>query len=80
LETCLKKAFSCEKINYLMLMMIDPDVHFHVIPRYSGPIVFAEKEFIDAAWPGPPDLARINQTDDVVNRQIIDYLCKNWQH
>ena len=25
-----------ERINYLMLMMVDPHVHFHVIPRYSG--------------------------------------------
>ena len=25
-----------ERINYLMLMMVDPHVHFHVIPRYQG--------------------------------------------
>ena len=25
-----------ERINYLMLMMVDPDVHFHVIPRYTA--------------------------------------------
>src|SRR3990170_3968782 len=24
-----------DKINYLMLMMVDPHVHFHVIPRYA---------------------------------------------
>ena len=33
LETALAKAFHYDKINYLMLMMVDPDVHFHVIPR-----------------------------------------------
>ena len=37
IENALKKAFAYEKINYLMLMMVDPNVHFHVIPRYSEP-------------------------------------------
>ena len=35
IERALKAAFAYEKINYLMLMMVDPNVHFHVIPRYS---------------------------------------------
>ena len=45
-----------ERINYLMLMMVDPHVHFHVLPRYSGTRVWAGIEFADAGWPGPPDL------------------------
>ncbi|HRB22110.1 MAG TPA: HIT family protein, partial [Nitrosomonas sp.] len=28
LEAALAKAFQYNKINYLMLMMVDPDVHF----------------------------------------------------
>ena len=36
IEHALKAAFAYEKINYLMLMMVDPNVHFHVLPRYSG--------------------------------------------
>ena len=34
LEKRLQDAFQYEKINYLMLMMVDPHLHFHVIPRY----------------------------------------------
>src|SRR5262245_16023838 len=34
-ETALRELVAYERINYLMLMMVDPDVHFHVIPRYS---------------------------------------------
>ena len=45
-----------ERINYLMLMMVDPHVHFHVIPRYSGSREWGGVEFADAGWPGPPDL------------------------
>ena len=50
-------AFSgYERINYLMLMMVDPNVHFHVIPRYSAPRSWNGIDFPDAGWPGPPQL------------------------
>jgi len=45
-----------ERINYLMLMMVDPHVHFHVIPRYSEARRWNGIEFGDAGWPGPPRL------------------------
>ena len=48
IETALSKAFHYDKINYLMLMMVDPDVHFHVLPRYAQPETFAGLEFTDA--------------------------------
>jgi diadenosine tetraphosphate (Ap4A) HIT family hydrolase len=40
-----------------MLMMVDPNVHFHVIPRYSKPRQWRKIQFVDACWPGPPNLA-----------------------
>jgi diadenosine tetraphosphate (Ap4A) HIT family hydrolase len=45
-----------DKINYLMLMMVDPDVHFHVVPRYGSTQTFETVQFHDAGWPGPPQL------------------------
>lgn len=45
-----------EKINYLALMMVDPHVHFHVLPRYGKTQIFAGCEFPDPGWPGIPDL------------------------
>jgi len=45
-----------ERINYLMLMMVDPHVHFHVIPRYSEARRWNGIEFGDAGWPSPPRL------------------------
>jgi diadenosine tetraphosphate (Ap4A) HIT family hydrolase len=55
-------AFSAyERINYLMLMMVDPNVHFHVIPRYSGARVWDGVEFPDEGWPGPPQLGNAVQ-------------------
>ena len=29
------QELNCEKINFLALMMNDPIVHFHILPRYS---------------------------------------------
>ena len=56
IERSLAEFTSFEKINYLMLMMVDPNVHFHVIPRYQGSRTWEGKEFADAGWPGPPQL------------------------
>jgi diadenosine tetraphosphate (Ap4A) HIT family hydrolase len=36
IEALLSAQVGYQKINYLMLMMVDLDVHFHVIPRYGG--------------------------------------------
>ena len=46
-----------ERINYLMLMMVDPHVHLHIIPRYPGEREWNGLKFHDLSWPGPPDLA-----------------------
>jgi diadenosine tetraphosphate (Ap4A) HIT family hydrolase len=56
IEPALKAFARYERINYLMLMMVDPNVHFHVIPRYSVPRNWAGIEFPDVGWPGPPQL------------------------
>jgi diadenosine tetraphosphate (Ap4A) HIT family hydrolase len=51
IENNMKKLFSFDKINYLALMMVDKHVHFHVLPRYSVPLKFAEKKYKDSHWP-----------------------------
>jgi diadenosine tetraphosphate (Ap4A) HIT family hydrolase len=78
IETTLSKAFHFDKINYLMLMMVDPDVHFHVLPRYAQPRPFAGLEFTDAGWPAAPDLGHVNATDSAINQQIIDFIQSYW--
>jgi len=57
IERALAAFTAYEKINYLMLMMVDPNVHFHVIPRYAGSRSWHGTEFADAGWPGVPQLA-----------------------
>ena len=36
-EQLLSEAVAYDRINYLMLMMVDPYVHFHIFPRYEAP-------------------------------------------
>ena len=56
IERALARFTRYERINYLMLMMVDPNVHFHVVPRYSQPRTWNGIEFADPGWPGPPRL------------------------
>lgn len=56
IERALRATFDPQKINYLALMMVDPNVHFHVIPRYSASREFEGSTFGDATWPKPPDV------------------------
>lgn len=56
IETVLHAAIDHTKLNYMMLMMVDPHVHFHVIPRYEGSRSFEGRVFTDAGWPKLPAL------------------------
>lgn len=78
IERTLPNLVSYRKLNYLMLMMVDPDVHFHVIPRYEGTAQFDGREFADHGWPGPPALAQFTETDAAANAAIVARLKGAW--
>lgn len=63
-EKWLQKAFQAEKFNYMALMMKDPEVHFHVIPRYSQPVIFNTKTYPDIDWPLKTNLEALDMSDD----------------
>lgn len=64
IELALTTAIDYEKINYLMLMMVDPHVHFHVFPRYKGAHQLNSLAVIDHGFPGQPDLTKFVELDD----------------
>jgi len=71
IEAALTKAVDYTKINYLMLMMVDPHVHFHVIPRYEGGRGYAGIDVTDAGWPKVPALAEARAlTEDEIEKLI----------
>jgi diadenosine tetraphosphate (Ap4A) HIT family hydrolase len=71
-EALLKTKIDYQRINYLMLMMVDPHVHFHVFPRYEGVREGAGVSIPDQGWPGPPELASARKLDDL---EISGLLC-----
>ena len=77
-ERLLAEAFAYDKINYLMLMMVDPDVHFHVLPRYAQPRLFAGRSCVDAAWPGPPDLGHDLDLGADATASLVEQLRGRW--
>ena len=50
-EATLKKVFNCELIHHLLLMLKDKHTHFHIIPRYQTPKLFAGREWQDDMQP-----------------------------
>ncbi|MBW2387403.1 MAG: HIT family protein [Deltaproteobacteria bacterium] len=71
IERVLGELFQFDKINYLMLMMVDPDVHFHVLPRYAEGREYQGLQFEDASWPGPPDITAANEFPAEVKQALI---------
>ena len=77
-ETMLQNAVGYEKINYLMLMMVDKDVHFHVFPRYDGEKSYRDLTVPDAGWPGPPRLDAFVQPGVDATAAMISHLQAHW--
>ena len=78
IERVLDNAFRFDKINYLMLMMIDPDVHFHVLPRYAENRRFGALTFEDPGWPGPPRLDHATEVDATAFQELLASLRDAW--
>jgi diadenosine tetraphosphate (Ap4A) HIT family hydrolase len=74
IEAALTQAVGYAKINYLMLMMVDPHVHFHVLPRYDGERSGAGLTVGDAGWPGQPDLGQAIKLDKTQIAALIGWL------
>ena len=78
IETALKAAVSYDKINYLMLMMVDPHVHFHVIPRYEGARDAEGLRIEDAGWPKTPALGEAVTLDEAQTARLAGWLKGLW--
>ncbi len=56
IEGTLRQTFEIDGLNYLMLMMVDKHVHYHVLPRYANTAFLNNRPFPDSGWPGLPAL------------------------
>ena len=74
IEAALARAVDYARLNYLMLMMVDPNVHFHVVPRYEGARDWNGREFIDVGWPKVPDLGHAVALEGEELASLVDWL------
>ena len=77
-ERLLKGFVDYERINHLVLMMVDPDVHFHAIPRYQGTRHFGGLGIEDSAWPNPPQLGSAVELAPDVLAALTAELRQRW--
>jgi diadenosine tetraphosphate (Ap4A) HIT family hydrolase len=78
IEAALARAVQHEKINYLMLMMVDPHVHLHVVPRYEGRREACGVEVTDSGWPKVPALGEAVALEPEQVEALVGYLKGFW--
>ena len=75
IERTLRRFSRYEQINHLMLMMVDPHVHFHILPRYAGERRLGVCDYEDKGWPGLPDLTATQPATEA----LIEALRDSWR-
>ncbi len=78
IESALSAAVGYDRINYLMLMMVDPHVHFHVLPRYEGSRDKAGLTIADEGWPKVPNLGIATKLDPAQISEWVAWLKSHW--
>jgi diadenosine tetraphosphate (Ap4A) HIT family hydrolase len=61
-----------------MLMMVDPHVHYHVIPRYEGEREALGVRVADAGWPKVPALGEAVTLEPGQVEALAGYLRGFW--
>jgi diadenosine tetraphosphate (Ap4A) HIT family hydrolase len=79
IENALRRFVNYDRINWLMLMMVDPQVHFHVIPRYASPREFEGISFVDGGWPALPQLGGGIASDESLRDRLIRTIRSHWE-
>lgn len=78
-EHTVRRLAPASKFNYLALMMVDPNPHFHAIPRYATDVHFGGIAFTDTTFPSPPDLTAVNELTANQLEDVRRWMQENWQ-
>ena len=78
IEKALRAFCDFERINYLMLMMVDPNVHFHILPRYSGVREWQDIQFEDQGWPGLPQLKLVVELSPIQITALLNQVKRHF--
>ena len=61
-----------------MLMMVDREVHYHVLPRYANDQTHDGEVFFDPGWPAAPDLSAGPELEGDALARIVQELRAEW--
>lgn len=78
IEKTLSNLFKYDRINYLLLMMRDKYVHFHVIPRYASSRDVYGITCTDRTWPMPPDITKPLDISETGIQLLTEFIKDNW--
>ena len=78
IEAALGERVAYARINYLMLMMVDPHVHYHVIPRYDGERAAEGLSIADTGWPKLPVLGDAVELGADRIEELVGWLKQGW--
>lgn len=78
IERVLASVLAPDKLNYLALMMVDPEVHFHVLPRHAAPVELGGAVFEDVFWPGPAEITSALEITASVRAELLERLRAAW--
>lgn len=73
-EKLAKETFGAVRINVVCLMMNDPFIHYHVLPRFDKDVSFAELKWKDEFWPGAPVFKPVITDDLLLSKLKEEYL------
>ena len=79
-ERAVCRLAPASKFNYLALMMVDPNPHFHAIPRYAAEVNFGGIVFSDVEFPKPPVLTIAHELTTIQLETVRQLLQENWQY
>lgn len=78
-ERAVRRIAAASKFNYLALMMVDPNPHFHAVPRYAAEVHVGGSAFVDTAFPNPPDLRCGHELTAEQLEGVRRLLTEKWQ-
>ncbi|MGW8394402.1 hypothetical protein [Pseudoduganella sp. HUAS MS19] len=78
-EATVRRLVPAVKFNYLALMMVDPNPHFHAIPRYAAPVEVLGRTYCDIAFPRPPDVLSGAGLDAATLKAWQELLSTHWE-
>jgi diadenosine tetraphosphate (Ap4A) HIT family hydrolase len=77
-EAAVRRMAPVSKFNYLALMMVDPNPHFHAIPRYAEQVSAGDMSFSDDAFPKAPDLQCVHALSSEQLERLRRWLVQHW--